>query len=61
VATSTLRDIQYEQKTFPKPKRLDAVLKEVAVEGVSEARKVAFGCRISNCLRLDLETHAMRE
>jgi len=61
VATSTLRDTQYEQKTFPKPQRLDGLLKEVTVEGVSEATKAAFGCKFSNCLRIDLETHVMRE
>jgi len=61
VATCTLRDIQYEQKTFPKPQRLDGLLKEVTVEGVSEARKAAFGCKLSKSLRVDLETHAMRE
>ena len=61
MATSTLRVIQYEQKTFPKPKRLDRLPKEVTMEGVSEARKAAFGCRLTNCLRLDLETHGMRE
>jgi len=61
VASGTLRDIQYEQKTFPKPQRLDGLLEEVTVEGVSEARKAAFGCKPSNCLRVDLETHAMRE
>jgi len=47
LATSTLRDIQYEQKTFPKPQRLDGLLKEVKVEGVSDARKAAFGCKLS--------------
>jgi len=31
------------------------------VEGVSEARKAAFGSRLSNCLRVDLKTNAMRE
>jgi len=61
VATSTVRDIQYEQKTFPKPKRLDGLPKEVTVEGVSEARKAAFGCKLSNCLRVDLETRAVGE
>ena len=39
VATSTLRDTQYEKKTLPKPKRLDGLFKEVTVEGISEARK----------------------
>jgi len=61
VVTSTLRDIQYEQKTLPKPKRPDGLLKEVKVEGLSEARKAAFGCKLSNCLKVDLETNAMRE
>ena len=59
VATSTLRDIQYEQKSFPKLQRLDGLLKEVKVECVSEARKAEFSCKISNCLSVDLETHAM--
>jgi len=61
VATSTLRDIQYEQKTLPKPKRLDALLKEVTVESVSEARKAALSCKHSNCPRVDRETNAIRE
>jgi len=59
-ATSTLRYIQYEQKTLSKPKRLDGLLKEVTEDGVSEAGKAAFGCKLSNRLRVDLETNAMR-
>jgi len=61
VATSTLRDIQYEQKTLPKSKQLDGLLKVITVESISEARKAAFGCKFSNCLRVDLKTNAMRE
>jgi len=61
VATSTLRDIQYEQKSFSQPQRLDGLLKQVKVECVSGALKAAFGCKYSNCLRVDLESHAMRE
>ena len=61
VAISTLRDFQYEQKTLPKSKQLDGLLKEVRGECISEARKAAFGCKFSNCLRVDLKTKAMRE
>jgi len=42
VATSALRGVQYEEKTHPKLKRLDGLLKKVTVEGVLEAKKAVF-------------------
>jgi len=39
----------------------DGLLRDVTVEVVSEARKAAFGCKLSNCLRVDLETHTVRD